>query len=118
MSVESFVSLTIVVCTKDRRESLLLFLKSCIPLIDKGNVKILIVDSSVPPIQFQHLDLEASTKFIRQNIDICYEEPGIPRARNAALNKIDSSLVTFVDDDITLPDSSRNVPRFPSFKER
>lgn len=105
MRLESFANLTIVVCTKDRLGSLRKLLESCIPLIAKGNVKILIIDSSVPPIQIQDLNLEASTKFIHENIEIYYEEPGLPRARNRALINVSSSLVTFVDDDVMLPES-------------
>ena len=103
MQVRSFEGLTIAVCTMNRPKSLRLFLESCIPLIKKGNVNVIIVDSSKPPIQAEDLGTAFEDLWIKERIQLCYEIPGIPRQRNRALAEIKSKIVTFVDDDITLP---------------
>ena len=103
MQADLFTKLTIVVCTKNRLNSLQLFFESCDSLIRNKNVNIVIVDSSTPPLRFQDLKFSSKTQSDASRIKLIYERPGIPRARNCALREIKTDLVTFVDDDISLP---------------
>ena len=103
MREDAFSQLTIVVCTKNRLSSLKLFFESCVSLIENENVNIIIVDSSTPPLRFQDLEFLSKMQNGTSRIKIIYESPGIPRARNRAFREIKTDLVTFVDDDISLP---------------
>ena len=103
MDSEFFSHLTIVVCTKDRLGSLQSLLQSCVPLVKMGNVNIVIVDSSNPRFKVQDLGFPFEDSEIIGKIQVFYEGPGIPRARNRALAEFEPGLVTFVDDDAILP---------------
>jgi GT2 family glycosyltransferase len=103
MHAEDFQKLTIVVCTRDRLGSLELFFESCDSLIANENIDFIVVDSSTPPLQLEDVDFLKKRQTFTPRIRLVYEEPGIPRARNRALKEIKTELVTFVDDDITLP---------------
>jgi GT2 family glycosyltransferase len=66
-------------------------------------VNFIIVDSSTPPINLEQFILSSKIQKALTRVKLIYEKPGIPRARNKALKEIDTDLVCFVDDDITLP---------------
>lgn len=105
MKADLFDKITIVVCTKNRLNSLRLFFESCGPLIENKNVNFVIVDSSTPPIKLGQFILLSKMQNSISRVKLIYEKPGIPRARNKALEEIDTALVCFVDDDITLPNN-------------
>jgi len=103
MQADAFAKLTIVVCTKNRLSSLKLFFESCDSLVKNDNINFIIVDSSTPPLRFEDLEFLSKTQNASSKINLLYEKPGIPRARNRALREIKTDLATFVDDDISLP---------------
>ena len=105
MKADLFNKITIVVCTKNRLNSLRLFFESCGSLLENENVNFIIVDSSTPPIELKQFISLSKIQSSNSRIRLIYEKPGIPRARNKALEVIDTDLVCFVDDDITLPNS-------------
>jgi GT2 family glycosyltransferase len=103
MQADTFTKLTIVVCTKNRTGSLQLFFDSCDSLVKNEKIDFIIVDSSTPPLRFEDLAFLSKIQSVTSKIKLIYEKPGIPRARNRALREIKTDLVTFVDDDISLP---------------
>jgi GT2 family glycosyltransferase len=105
MESDTFNRLTVVVCTRNRLDSLQLFFKSCKSLLENENVDIVIVDSSNPPLRLQDLEITSKKECDAFRVKVIHEMPGIPRARNFALKEVKTDLVTFVDDDISLPNN-------------
>jgi len=103
MQADAFTKLTIVVCTKNRLSSLQLFFESCDSLVRNHEINFVIVDSSTPLLRFEDLAFLSKMQSPSSRVELIHEKPGIPRARNRALREIKTDLVTFVDDDISLP---------------
>src|SRR5919197_2412739 len=85
------------VVTRDRSDQLARYLlPSLEPALASGHV-VLVVDQSLD---------ESTERLVRDVAGIRYlrSEPGISRARNAAIRASAEPLVAFTDDDVTLPD--------------
>lgn len=87
-------TLTVVICTRDRREGLLKTLASLAEQSDRG-FDVLIVDNSLNGEIARTL-----VDFDRLAIRCSHEpEPGLSRARNHGLSVVESDLVAWIDDD-------------------
>ncbi|BBX46114.1 hypothetical protein GCM10009641_80100 [Mycobacterium cookii] len=87
-------SLTVVICTRDRPESLVRALESLAEQSDP-DFEVLVVDNSA---QGQVAHTVAAVRGLR--LRCCHEPaPGLSRARNRALAEVGSDLIAWIDDD-------------------
>jgi GT2 family glycosyltransferase len=85
------------VVTRDRADQLARYLlPSLEPTLRAGHV-VLVVDQSADDATERLVTNVAGIRYLRA-------EPGISRARNAAIRRSNEPLVAFTDDDVTLPD--------------
>jgi len=100
--MNQLISHEICICTRGRTQSLLVLLESLATCNNIQSKLIRIVFNGDSPT----LELLRSIEEIRAskklNLAVNYSAPGLATARNFALDKSDSDLITFIDDDITL----------------
>jgi glycosyltransferase involved in cell wall biosynthesis len=83
-------TLAVVVCSRDRPQQL----RSCLPaLLTQSASEVLVVDSASTGTATTDVAAELGVRCIR------VDEPGLARARNAALRNTKADLVAFTDDD-------------------
>ena len=108
-------SLTVVICTRDRPESLLSTLASLAGQSDSG-FEVVIVDNSHDGAVAR--TLAVGFKGLRMR---CYHEPipGLSRARNRGLSEVHTELIAWIDDDeVADPDWIAWIKRGFAFPER
>jgi len=94
----------VVIATRNRIQEICNVLSSLHGLTNSQEIEVLVVENSE---SIENIDrirsyiLQENLKFGK--ITIVSSKPGLPKARNTALDLISSEIVTFIDDDILLP---------------
>ena len=94
----------VVIATRNRIQEICNVLSSLNGLTNSNEIEVLVVENSesIENIdQIQSYILQENIEFGK--INIVSSKPGLPKARNTALELISSEIVTFIDDDIILP---------------
>ena len=94
---------TVVVCSRDRSLELLDFLEDISNIRDFSSVKIIIVENSLSSENYQAVKVKINNDSKFHKTTIIQSPPGLARARNESFSLIDSDIVHFMDDDISLP---------------
>jgi GT2 family glycosyltransferase len=114
---------SIVICTKDRADTLIEFMTQLSKIDGLERSKIVIVENSPTLEPFKEIERYLLGKKSLENVILLRSAPGLPRARNLALSMIDTEFVHFLDDDVVLPldfipaieDVAKSFPRVIGF---
>jgi len=94
---------TLVICSRGRSQSLSNVISSIFDCRESENVRILIVLNGHSPSELNSLIIQY--KDLQSQISIIESKPGLASARNVALKHIFGDLVTFLDDDVLVPEN-------------
>lgn len=94
---------TLVICSRGRSNSLSNVITSILDCRESKNVHILIVLNGHSPSELNNLIKQY--KDLEDQILVIESKPGLAAARNVALANISGDIVTFLDDDVLLPDN-------------
>lgn len=94
---------TLVICSRGRSHSLSNVISSILDCRESENVHILVVLNGHSPSEFN--TLIGQYKALEGQILVIESKPGLAAARNVALANISGDIVTFLDDDVLLPDN-------------
>jgi GT2 family glycosyltransferase len=94
---------TIVVCSRNRPKLLIACINSLFALDRIEDVQILVIENSESELDFKLVSDELSSNQNAMKVRIVRNRPGLAKSRNTALSLVETDLVTFIDDDVTLP---------------
>ena len=94
---------TVVVCSRDRSLELSDFLEGISKVAYFSSVKMIVVENSLSAENYQAVKVKIENDSRFQKVTLIQSPPGLARARNASFSLINSDIVHFMDDDISLP---------------
>ena len=94
---------TLVICSRGRSHSLSNVISSILDCQESENVHVLVVLNGHSPSELN--TLIGQYKDLEGQILVIESKPGLAAARNVALANISGDIVTFLDDDVLLPNN-------------
>ena len=91
----------IVVCTRGRSKQVISIIESVIACDNSSDVKIMIVLNGHSQEELSQLCQKYKNQI--KQVTVIESMPGLAAARNVALKKADCEILTFLDDDVSLP---------------
>ena len=92
---------TLVICSRGRSHSLSNVISSILDCRESENVHILVVLNGHSPSEFS--TVIEQYKYLEGQISVIESKPGLAAARNVALANLAGDIVTFLDDDVIIP---------------